>query len=396
MTSKERVLCALSWQEPDRVPIQVYLTPEIHHLLDEYFGGKSVIERLGVDFRGVGAKYRGKTKRSRGGIRFDMWGAGYRRVENATGGFYDEAVIQPLADLKTMDDVRAYPWPEPDDCDYATIGEQCRRVRNYAITCMGAGTPDIVNGVSRGRGMERVLMDIVTRDEVGLAVIDKRVDFGYEVARRTLEAGKGKIDILALGEDLGHQYGRMVSPKDFDEVFRPRLQRFIDLGHDYGARVMLHSCGDTHEIMPTLIEMGLDVLDAMQPEPPGMNPEKIRAMCKGKLAFCGLISTQQTLPFGTEEECRAEARHRIDVIGKGGGYIFAPAHAIQAGTPLRNVLAVFEEALGKKLRRAPKKRVARPTTRPAAKTARSLKAARARRSPAGKRVAPRARASGRR
>jgi len=141
----------------------------------------------------------------------------------------------------------------------------------------------------------------------------------------------------------------MVSPRDFEEVFRPQLQRFYDLAHDFGCKAMMHSCGDSHEIMPTFIERGLEVLDAMQPEPAGMDPETIRAQCKGKLAFCGLISTQDTLPFRTEEECRAEARHRLDVIAKGGGYIFAPAHCIQPDTPLNNVLAVFEEALGKSL-----------------------------------------------
>jgi uroporphyrinogen decarboxylase len=141
----------------------------------------------------------------------------------------------------------------------------------------------------------------------------------------------------------------MFSPRDFDEVFRPRLQRFFDLAHEFGAKAMLHSCGDTHEIMPTFIEMGLDILDAMQPEPAGMSPERIRELCKGKLAFCGLISTQHTLPHGTVEECRAEARHRLDVIAQGGGYIFAPAHCIQPDTPLENILAAYEEALGTKL-----------------------------------------------
>jgi len=346
MTSKERVLCSLSWQEPDRVPIQVYLTPEVHQMLKDYFGGRSVAECLGVDFRHVGAPYRGKIRPPQGDLRFDMWGVGYRSVPNNTGGFYDEAVYLPLAELRNMGDVEAYPWPSPDDFDYSTIADQCEAHKDFAICCMGAGTPDIVNGVSRGRGMERVLIDIATRDPVGLAIIERRVNIEYEVARRTLEAGRGKIDILCLGEDLGHQYGRMVSPKDFDDIFRPALQRFIDLAHEYGARAMLHSCGDTHEIMPDLMDMGLDILDAMQPEPPGMDPETIRALCKGRMAFCGLISTQDTLPFGTEEQCRAEARHRLDVIAKGGGYIFAPAHAIQAGTPLRNILAIYEEALG--------------------------------------------------
>ncbi|MEI8242103.1 MAG: uroporphyrinogen decarboxylase family protein [bacterium] len=99
----------------------------------------------------------------------------------------------------------------------------------------------------------------------------------------------------------------------------------------------------------TFIEMGLDILDAMQPEPVGMDPETIRKLCRGKLAFCGLISTQQTLPYGSVEDCRREARHRLDVIAPGGGYIFSPAHCIQPDTPLENVLAIYEEALGHSL-----------------------------------------------
>jgi uroporphyrinogen decarboxylase len=90
--------------------------------------------------------------------------------------------------------------------------------------------------------------------------------------------------------------------------------------------------------------MGLDVLDAMQPEPAGMNPEELAVETNPKLAFCGLISTQRTLPFGAPEDCRAEARHRLHLF-RNGGYIFSPAHCIQAMTPLENIFAIYEEAL---------------------------------------------------
>ncbi len=349
MTSKERVLTSLQWEEPDRVPIQTYLTPEIAERLVAHFGTRDILGALGVDFRTIPLPWRGPLREPQDGVFYDIWGAGYRRVEHPSGA-YEEAVVLPLAELHTMDDVEAYPWPDPADYDYSGVAEACERFADFAVCVGDAGMPDILNGVSRGRGMEQVMMDIALRDEVGLAVIDRRVDFYLEVLRRALEAGRGRIDIVCIGEDCGNQNGRMFSPRDFDEIFRPRLQRYIDLAHHCGARVMMHSCGDTHEIMPTFIEMGLDVLDAMQPEPPGMAPGKIRDLCRGKLAFCGLISTQQTLPRGTEEECRAEARHRLDVIARGGGYIFAPAHCIQPDTPIENVLAVYEEALGRSLR----------------------------------------------
>jgi uroporphyrinogen decarboxylase len=349
MKPKERVMCSLGWKEPDRVPVQTYLTSEVRARLAEYFGSQDVLTPLGVDFRTVGPRYLGKVKEPHDGITYDIWGVGYRRVANSSAGTYSEAAVLPLAELKTLDDVEKYNWPDANDFDYSVLAENCERVADYAVCIGNASVPDILNGVSRGRGMEQVMMDVALRDEVGMAIIDKRVDFCYEHMKRCLQAADGRVDIVCLGEDCGNQNGRMFSARDFDEVFRPRIEKFIDLAHEFGAKGMMHSCGDTHEIMDTFIDMGLDIEDAMQPEPAGMDPETIRAKCKGRMAFCGLVSTQQTLPHGTVEECRAEARHRLDVIAKGGGYIFSPAHCIQPDTPLENILAIYEEALGKKL-----------------------------------------------
>ena len=112
---------------------------------------------------------------------------------------------------------------------------------------------------------------------------------------------------------------------------------------------MLHSCGDTHELMPDLPEMGLDILDSMQPEPPGMDPETIRRQCIGKLAFNGLLSAQQTLIHGSEAECRAQARFLVDTVGKGGGFFLCTSQALQIQAPIENVLGAYEEALGVEL-----------------------------------------------
>lgn len=352
MNAKERVLTAIAHQEPDRVPIQTYLTPEILQKLLDHFGFtqfEDLMKVFGIDLRSVNAPYRGpKRPLPEGSVFVDEWGVGYMMFDHGHGGSYPEPNHLALLEIKTMEDVEAYPWPSPDDYDYSVVEAGCDAYAEYAVCCGHAGAPDIVNGVGRGRGMEQVLLDIMMEDPVGVAIIDKRCDHYYEVLKRTLEAGKGKIDILCLGEDTGNQAGPMFPPDVFDAFFRPRIQRYIDLARDFGIKSMMHSCGDTSKLQPRFIEMGLDVLDAMQPEPPGMDAERIKREYGDKLALCGLISTQQTLPFGTVEDCRAEARHRIDVIGKGGGYIFSPAHCIQANNPVENVLAIYEEALGLK------------------------------------------------
>ena len=349
LTPKERVLMAVNHVQPDRPPITIYVTPEIHHALCTHFGDRSYTDAFQIDFRHIGpAGLKPPPKPQNGADFCDEWGVGYKMVQNNAGGTYPEAWDITLARLCTIEDVESYEWPDADNYDYSVIPEQIEAVKDYAVCLGSAGIPDIINGVGRGRGMEQVLIDIITEDPVGTAIIDKRVDYYDEWCRRSLEAGQGKIDILCLGEDLGSQKGPTMSPETFDGFFRPRIQRFIDLGREFGAKTMMHCCGSSRLLQPRLIEMGLDILDAVQPEPVAMDPEELKRLHGDKLTFCGMISTQQTLPHGTVEQCRAEARHRIDVLGRGGGYFFAPAHGIQPDTPLENVLAIYEEVTGEK------------------------------------------------
>lgn len=352
LTPRERVKMAVRHIQPDRPPIQTYLTPEVHAMLTQHFGSVPIHEALEIDFRNVtpaGGPSCKVPEPGSGVEHHDMWGTGYSRVPNPSGGEYLEATDLVLARLTTMDEVEAHPWPSPDSYDYSVIPDQIEAVKDFAVCLGSASIPDVINGIGRGRGMEQVLVDIAVEDEVGIAIIDKRVDFYYEYCRRCLEAGDGKIDILQLGEDLGSQKGPTMSPACFESFFRPRLEKFYKLAHDYGAYAMMHSCGSTRLLQPKLIDMGLDILDAVQPEPVGMDPVELKRESGDKLTFCGMISTQHTLPHGTVEQCRAEARHRIEVIGEGGGYFFAPAHCIQPDTPIENILAIYEVVTGKRL-----------------------------------------------
>lgn len=351
MSPKERFRTAVSHKQPDRPPIQFYTTPEFEAKLQERFPGQNLLDVLKVDFRTVSPRYTRTPRLPRPGspvAYYDEFGVGYS-AQQYEFGVYPEACELPFASVTTMQEVENYPWPTVDDYEFSQMKADCKALGDFVVCFGNAGIPDIINGVSRGRGMEQVLCDIVGSDEVGIAIIDHRVEFFLEFVRKGLEAADGLVDVLCLGEDLGNQRGPMISPATFDRFFRPRLQRFYDLGHEFGCKVMMHSCGSTRKLQPRLLEMGLDVLDAMQPEPAGQDPEAIKREVGDRMTLCGLISTQQTLPWGTVEECRAEARHRVDVIGKDGGYIFAPAHCIQPNTPVDNVLAAYEVATGSRL-----------------------------------------------
>lgn len=354
LTPRERFKLAVSHRQPDRPPILVHLTPEMHKTLADHFerrtGSRDVLAALEVDFRGLGVPWRGgKPAVPAGCDSVDIWGTGYRYAKNEFAT-YEEPVHLPLGKLETMDDVAKYPWPNPDDYDYSGLAEKCRAARPYVTMFGHAGMPDIVNSAgARGRGFERIMCDIMSGDEVGIAVADKRVDFYYRHCKAALEAARGELDMLSIGEDCGTQLGPLFPPETFREFFVPRLRKFIDLAHSHGAVCMMHSCGSVRDLYPTFIEMGLDIHDSAQPEPEGMEPEGLKRDFGAEITWSGLISTQQTLPKGTVEQCRAEAEHRIRVMGAGGGYIFAPAHCIQPDTPLENALAIYEVATGRKL-----------------------------------------------
>lgn len=349
LTPRERLALTLAHEQPDRPPLCICATPEISKLLEDHFekrfGTRNVARVLEIDFRPVAPKR----------IEHETSPAAPDQPRGPSAdGFYQDTHGHPLAWIQTLDDVNGFiPTRAPDGYDFSGIGEACRRFQSEGFVAVfgGAGLMDIVNGLgSRGRGYEQLICEIMTEDEVALALIDKSVEADYEYCRRGLEAGNGSIDVLYIGEDCGTQKGPLFPPARFREFFAPRMKRFVDLAHEHGAACMLHSCGSTRELMPIFIEdVGLDILDAVQPEPVGMEPEGLKRDFGDRLTFLGMISLQQTLTNGTAEECRQEAEHRIRVIGKDGGYIFGPPNSITMDTPLENVLAIYEVATGRDL-----------------------------------------------
>jgi len=267
----------------------------------------------------------------------------YPQGSQQWAGTYNEAVEFPYAEFESAEDVEKFRWPKVEWFDYGKIAEDCKKYSDYAMVFGSPGNMDLINGTSYGRGVERVIYDIALEDEVGLACMAKRFECCYAMSEAALRAADGRIDILWIGDDYGTQNGLLVSPAVWRKLFFPRLKEMCDLGHRYGAKVMLHCCGSTRPLWGDLIEAGVDIYQTVQPEAINMNPEELKADFGERICFHGTISIQDTLPFASPEEVAKEVRRRIETVGKDGGLIVAPAHNAQPDTPVENILALYEE-----------------------------------------------------
>ena len=345
MTSKERVQAFFRGEETDRVPIDMAWNPLIRQQVMDHFGVEDdagLRQALGVDFMGVGASYTGP-------VLFDEvpdrnvhphYGWRTRWVEHGSGGYWDYCDF-PL-EHATVDEVAAWPFADPKDFDCSHVEEQLDAHPDMAFHCGGAGTACIMNTIGFLRSMEQMFVDLVTDDEAGLLLIDKLMAHQLGVLERVLEAGRGKIDFMWLGEDLGTQIAPLISMATFRKHIRPRQQPFFDLAKRFGVPTLLHTCGSSSWAYEDYIEMGLTGVDTLQPEAANMSPEYLKKTFGGRLVFHGCISSAGPLSFGTPDEVEADCRQKLAIMMPGGGYAFSPTHCLQDNTPLENVIRMYE------------------------------------------------------
>jgi len=350
MTSKERVLTTLASGQPDRVPIDYCANEGIDRRLKAHFGlapdaHEELAEALQVDFRGLETPYQGPKLHPdipERGIVTDIWGIRRMWIEHASGGYWDYCDF-PLREA-TEEEIARWPMPSPDDFDYSMVREQCRRHAAHAVSAGSVGLPDVINGNGMLRTMEQVLVDLITDDPAGMLLTRRRVDIQFEMLRRTLEAARGGIDFVWMGDDLGTQIGPTISLDLYRRQIRPLHQRFVDLAKSFDLPVMIHSCGSSSWVYEDFIAMGIKAVDTLQPEAKNMAPEYLKARFGGRLAFHGCISTAGPVAYGTSEETVAYCRRTLEIMMPGGGYCFAPTHMLQDNSPTENVVAMYATA----------------------------------------------------
>lgn len=341
MTSRERVLCAIERRRPDRIPADFEANAPVEQALIKRLGVKDheeLLQALRVDMRRIQAPYgHRETGPDQLGYHRNIWGVRERAADPGDG----RPMIVPIFNEDTtVDDVHAHPWPDPARPVYADVRAECEKYsEQYAL--YGAPWVPFFHEVGRIIGQENFYIMMTVKPDVIHAIIAHVVDFGVDLTRRFLEAAGGRIDIAYFGNDFGAQRGLLVSPAMWRQFIRKPLKRYFDAAHDCGCKVMQHSCGAIRDIIPWLIEDGVDVLNPIQVQAAGMDFDALHRDFGRRLAFYGAVDTQQLLPRGSPDDVRAQVRHYAGLC-RNGGYILAGSQVLIEDIPLDNILAMYD------------------------------------------------------
>ncbi|MHB1405840.1 MAG: uroporphyrinogen decarboxylase family protein [Desulfitobacteriaceae bacterium] len=353
MKPRERFLAAVNLKEPDRVPVFANLTPQVAEKLGKKVGlpyeaedsflstrisHTEILLELGNDAVGIGpgrdaAK---PTIQLEDGKLKDEFEIIYQRF-----GYYDEAVVRPLADVETIDDLNRYQLPDPLAAGRFDLAEKmvARYKGEYAI--VGDLEATIYELSWNLVGLEKFLMDMTMEKEYIFELLDRVAEYNTKIGIRLIELG---ADVIWLGDDFGTQQNMMISPIMYRKIFKPRQKKVIEAFKNANPNVKIayHSCGSIVPIIEDLIEVGVEILNPIQPQAKGMDLALFKEKYGDKIAFFGGIDVQGVLPNGTPSDVEEEVKRRISAAGKGGGYVLAPAHNIQPDTSMENIYAMYE------------------------------------------------------
>ena len=371
MTSRERVLRALNHQEPDRVPLDLggthdsSIVVEGYDRLKAHFGvsaptqimqrmtraatvDEAVLQALGIDTRAIVIGSPRRSVAAELGPREyrDMWGV--ERV-HPEGGYYYDQRRAPLEGSITVADVRRHTWPDPEDPGLLEgMAARLAWIRTHTEAAAILTLPAPFVHLSQFiRGFQDWYTDFILGTDVLEALFDAVLDITIRITERELEAFGRDVDVVRCGDDLGGQNGLQVGREHYLRYIKPRHAKFFRRVRELTtAKLMFHSCGSIVDILPDLIETGVQIINPVQVTARGMDPAFLKREYGRDLVFWGGTDSQKTLPFGTAEQVRAMVARLIDTFGPGGGFVFSSCHNIQPDVPLDNVLAMFAQARG--------------------------------------------------
>lgn len=335
---RERFLKAIRREAPDRVPLFIRYVQPVKDKLAPIFGatGRDLELKIGNDGVivqiGINAEYSHRVV-TEGECYTSEWGVEYRRILGV-----NQPVKHPLNSRKDLD---RYELPNPNRPErMAEIKEVMQRYHAEYAVMVDLSCTLVEAAYAHLRGMEDFFCDLYEDPGFAKELLQRIATYYTELGKRAIEQG---IDIIRIGDDIAGQTGLLISSKMWRQLAKPLLAGMIAEFRktNPGIVVKYHSCGDFREVIPDLIELGVDLIGTMQPCG-SMKPFELKREFGDRIAFLGGLDTQQLLPFGKPGEVREAVKELLRAYAPGGGYIFMPGHYVREDVPLENIWAMLE------------------------------------------------------
>lgn len=342
---RERVMLSLEYKDIDRVPFFFRAEDAIKKKLKERYRLKDdldIISYFDADAIQIFIPYKKEsyTEPDENGIYNDIFGNKIKTVHY--GSISSEKVINPiLADAEESDDIFTMKWPDASILDLEECIKQAQFAHSTGLAVYGGAWASIFTRARQMMGEEKFLISMYENPDIISALIDRITELFLELNKAYFDNCVKYVDIFYLGSDFGTQNSLFISRELFCRFFKHNLKRLTDHAKSYGLKVMYHTCGAVVEIIPDLIECGIDILDPIQVSAANMDPSNLAVKFKNNIAFHGGISTQTTLPFGEPEAVRKEVIRTIDTLGP-LGYIAAPDQEMIGDIPIDNIEMMFK------------------------------------------------------
>ncbi len=376
MTSRERVIKALNHQIPDRVPIdlggfQTGIHQKAYAELLSHLGlaeditildpvqqlaapSEEVLKRFRVDIRYICAHgpddFKGGIEQNtRDGKLWhdlkDEFGVVWSMPDDQ--GLYMDISHHPLASA-TIADIEDYPFPDGSDASRFTgIREQALKLRNETPYAISTGIGGVVYEYCwYMRGLEQWFIDMIESPAFCQALLDRTLKFWLDYFTAFLAEIGDIIDVVMIGDDVGGQAGPLFSPDFYRKIVKPRQKKLVaHIKSLTSAKIWYHTCGSVAQLIPDLLDNGIDILNPVQISAENMDPQHLKDKFGDKLTFWGgAIDTQHVLPTATPREVKDHVRRNIEILKPGGGYVFNNVHNIQLDVPPENIVALFDAA----------------------------------------------------
>lgn len=370
MNQRERVLCALNHQTPDRVPIDfgsfsgaTSINVRAYQNLLEALGmpreprvenaliftaavDDEVLDRFQVDTKSVKPSVPLGEFNAPGKVLDRPWQVTWRRSTDFTYAPI-EGPFQKITE-PSLDDLRRFRWPSAAEIEtFETWKERAARIRRETDRALVGRLPmGIVTLAQILRGFEGWATDLLLNRRFSDALHENLAAVWIDVAERLAEALGDNVDVLYFGDDYGTQSQLMLSPELFRERIKPLLGQMVRrVKAKTKAKIVLHSCGSVLDLVDDFVDVGIDALNPLQSNAKNMEPRRIKERAGRDLALWGGIDTHVVLPRGSPGDVREEVKRKMAILGEGGGYVLAADHNILLDVPPENVIAMFEAAI---------------------------------------------------